>query len=454
MELTAPARPFDALREEAALAAATFPAGYVEIRLESVRTTALEYTPSGLTHAEDSGLTGIHALVSVAGSAGRSYGTGGEGVRTVLARAASNASAGRTPPPPVPGRFVAMHREGHVESLRDATGADRAFLCRRYCELLSASTGGMPCRVAYRDSLRDRAVITSSGVDAYEEESICSFRFDALSGSGLVASREAAGRSGLEFFRGREELVERVAEECSLLSSAGQPDEPEGGILLDPAMAASLAGLVLGRLFEAGAHPLGPVMDSYLGRGARVAGAEVTMVDEAGRMDLPGSMVFDDEGVQSGRNVLVRSGVVEGRLHTLATAAACGARPTGSARAPGPGILPEARFSCLGLAPGRTRSEDILGGMAEGLYLCGSSGGATDMGSFALRSRYAWIVRGGRPALLTGPRTLTGEVLSVLDGIEAVGDDPEFVQPLGAHPAASAGAPHLLLARGRFRAGS
>lgn len=419
-----------------------------------MRTSALEYTPSGLTHAEDSYVTGIHARVSMAGSAGRSSGTAGEGVSAVLSRAASNAAAGRTPPAPVPGRFAALHREGHVESLRDASGADRAFLCRRYCELLSASTGGMPCRVAYRDSLRDRAVITSSGVDACEEESLCSFRFDALSGSGLLASREAAGRSGLEFFRGREELVERVAEECSLLAAAGQPEETDGGILLDPAMAASLAGLVLGRLFEAGAHPLGSVIDSYLGRGARVAEAGFTMVDDAGRMDLPGSMVFDDEGVQSGRNVLVRAGIAEGRLHTLATAAACGARPTGSARAPGPGIPPEARASCLGIAPGRKRSEDVLGGMEGGLYLCGASGGATDMGSFSLRSRYAWIVRAGRPALLTGPRTLTGEVLSVLDGIEAVGDDPEFVPVPGAHPFAGAGAPHLLLARGRFRAGS
>ncbi len=344
-------------------------------------------------------------------------------------------------------------RPAVIEPVDDAPASDKAFLCRRYCELLGSETRGAPSRVSYRDYRRTKAVLNSIGVDIVEEEHFCGFRFDALSRTtGLLASRERAGRAGLEFFRSREALVTEVAAEASALDSAVEPPEPGGRYLLDPEMAGVFIHEVFGHLCESGAHPLASSLGGYLKRGSRIASPCVNIVDDATHFELPGSCAFDDEGVSGGRTVLVSSGTLVSLLHTLETAGAAGERPTGNARANGFGSLPVARMTCTYLAPGSMSKDSMTAMLDDGLYLVGSISGSTDMGSFSLTSRLGWRMESGRTPVLTGPVTISGRVFDFLKSVQCVGSDLElFSGPGGCSMAGDGllpvayGAPHTLV---------
>lgn len=340
-----------------------------------------------------------------------------------------------------------------IEPVEEAPVSDKAFLCRRYMELLGAETSGAACRVGYRDFRRLKAVVSSAGCDVSEEEQFCGFRFDAVSRStGLRATRERAGRAGLEFFRSREDIVSEVAEECSALDAAVPAPAPGGRLLLDPEIAGVFVHEVFGHLCESGSHPLASSLGGYLRRGSRLASACVSILDDSTHFSMPGSCAFDDEGTAGGRTQIVSSGVLGSLLHTIESAAAAGAAPTGNARAVDCRSVPWARMTCTYMAPGSMSASSMPAMLSDGLYLVGALGGSTDMGSFSLTSRLGWIVESGRPAVLTGPVTLSGRVFDFLKSVQCVGADLTlFSGPGGCSRSGdgllpvSYGAPHTLV---------
>ncbi|HOA04509.1 MAG TPA: TldD/PmbA family protein [Candidatus Fermentibacter daniensis] len=340
-----------------------------------------------------------------------------------------------------------------AEPVQEAPASDKAFLCRRYRELLESETQGASCRVAYRDFRRLKAVLNSAGCDVMEEEQFCGFRMEALSSdTGLLASRERAGRSGLEFFRSREDLVGEVAAECSALESAVTPPDPGSRLLLDPENAGVFIHEVFGHLCESGAHPLASSLGGYLRRGSRLASPCVNIVDDSTHFSMPGSCAFDDEGVPGTRTPIVTSGVLSNLLHTLETAGAAGVAPTGNARAAGFRSLPGARMTCTYLAPGSMSLEAMTAMLSDGLYLVGSLGGSTDMGGFSLTSRLGWRIESGRPTVMTGPVTIHGRVFDFLKSIQCVGSDLTLYSGPGGCSSVgddllpvSYGAPHTLV---------
>lgn len=439
--------------------AARDPGDFVEFRIEKRDGVTLSHTPDGLCDITRATEAGCHARVLRDGVWGTGSISSDEDPAAALARAGA---AARTPG--LPGRAVlarppasrGFHGQDAIEHPSSTPLRDKAFLCRRYCDLLSSETSGAPCRVSYRDFSRTRAVISSAGAEVVEEEVFCGFRMDALApGTGLSASRDMAGRAGLEFFRGREGVVDEVARECADLALAVPAPGVGGRFLLDGEMAGVFVHEVFGHLCESGAHPLSPATDGFLIRGARVADACVSIVDDATLMHMPGSHRFDDEGVPGARTEMVSAGRLVTRLHTLETAGAEGTSSTGNARAVDFRSPPSARMTCTILSPGDLSTEALLAMLSDGLYLQGSLHGSTDMGTFSLTSRKGRIVKSGCAGSVTGPVTITGRVFDFLRAIEAVG--AELVLRSGSGGCSSSGsgmipvsfgAPHVLISGG------
>jgi len=57
------------------------------------------------------------------------------------------------------------------------------------------------------------------------------------------------------------------------------------------------------------------------------------VIDDGSVPGLRGSVAFDDEGVLTRKTVIIREGVLVGRLHNRETAAELGEQPTGNGRA-------------------------------------------------------------------------------------------------------------------------
>ena len=102
--------------------------------------------------------------------------------------------------------------------------------------------------------------------------------------------------------------------------------------------------------------------------GEEVASPLLTLVDDGRRVRGLGSRPFDGEGLPTRRNVPVERGVLRHWLCDSYSARKIGARPTGSARR-GVGGGPSVGAGNLFFEPGTSSPEEILGGVARGLYV-------------------------------------------------------------------------------------
>ena len=68
---------------------------------------------------------------------------------------------------------------------------------------------------------------------------------------------------------------------------------------------------------------------------------------------LTGSFAYDDEGVPTGKQYLIREGELVGRLHSRETAGKMNEAPTGNARAQSYRVPPLVRMRNTAIEPGR-----------------------------------------------------------------------------------------------------
>ena len=167
---------------------------------------------------------------------------------------------------------------------------------------------------------------------------------------------------------------------------------------------------------------------------SRIGSPLVTLADDG---SLPGgyaSAPVDGEGVPTGRTVLVRSGVLQGLLHSTYTARRAGARSTGNAVRGSYRSLPEVGLTNLQLEPGPDSPEALIAGVDRGLYVVVTRnvGGINPVsGDYSVGASGRWIERGE----LAGPVsrvTIAAPVLEMLANMSAVGSDLRWVPGQGA----------------------
>jgi TldD protein len=439
------------------------PGDFLELRIESIRSQTIVCSGGILSDFGPYDRTGVSARVLAEGVWGRASMSGTGAAAEAVSRAAdlsrSAGGRGRAGLPPFAPVMDSFPRPG-VEAFATVPDREKAFLCRRYWDLLSSACGNASCRVLYKEHHREKCILNSVGTEAAEEESICGFRFE-IEGGGAGAFRDLAGRSGFEFFRGREKLVDEVSSEFA--DAAGtEPVEPgTSRVILDPELSGIFVHEVFGHLCEADAHPFTPALSGMLSEGRKVSSPCVNIVDDSTHFDLPGSCAFDDEGIPGGRRLLISAGRMKGRLHSIETASASGTVPTGNGRAGDFAHGPAARMTCTFMMPGENSLDDLLAMMSDGLLLQGAVSGSTNMDSFRLSARRAWRVVSGKPRKVGGPCTISGRVFDLLGSVEAVAGDLSLFSGTGGctRPGqltlpVSYGGPHVLLGRVAVRPGS
>lgn len=157
----------------------------------------------------------------------------------------------------------------------------------------------------------------------------------------------------------------------------------------------------------------------------QVASENTTIVDNSAYKDAYGTYPFDDEGVESKSNVLVENGILKGFLHSRETASTLGATPTGNGRAEDFSHKIYVRMSNTYFERGDWSLEEILEGISRGVYLIKSSHGMEDPlgGGIQATSAKGYLIEHGRLTKLLRPVSLSGNVLELLNNVDAVGKD-------------------------------
>jgi PmbA protein len=160
--------------------------------------------------------------------------------------------------------------------------------------------------------------------------------------------------------------------------------------------------------------------------GERVASDSLTVVDDGTIPGLFGTSPFDDEGVPSRRTVVIERGVLKSYLLNTYAARKLGMKTTGNASR---GLTGNAGIGHgnLFLEAGVQTPEQIVAGVRNGFYVTELMGFGVNVvtGDYSRGAAGLWI-REGELAFAVSEVTIAGNLIEMLQGIEAVGSDLEF----------------------------
>lgn len=257
-------------------------------------------------------------------------------------------------------------------------------------------------------------------------------RLDVTGRFGAIATNNGTVRQGFESINSRsdynaligiEDRVKGAAERAIRQLEAQSVKGGQYTVVLDPYLAGVFIHEAFGHLSEADFVYENPRMQELLELGKPMAIEQLNVIDDATIPDLPGSILYDDEGVRAQRKYLIQNGVLTQRLHNRETAGKLKESPTGNARALNATYPPIVRMTNTAIEAGDRSFDEMISDIDEGVYAVRMLGGQTNGEMFTFAAAEGYMIRNGQLAEPVSDVTLTGNVFQTLKDIEAVGND-------------------------------
>jgi PmbA protein len=195
-------------------------------------------------------------------------------------------------------------------------------------------------------------------------------------------------------------------------------------VVFDP----QIAGTILDNIFDAVNGDTVYRQSSFLAGklGEKVAGSNITVIDDGTIPEGFGTEPFDAEGVPTQRTVVIENGVLKSYLLNTYTAKKLGLKTTGNAArglAGNPGIGSGNFF----LQKGERTPQQIISEIKRGLYVTQFLGFGVNMvtGDFSRGASGLWI-ENGEFAYPVEEITVAGNLKDMLNNISEIGNDLEF----------------------------
>jgi len=281
----------------------------------------------------------------------------------------------------------------------------------------------------YVDGDGEVFLATSAGVrGSYRANQCYAFTY-------VLAEEDGQVETGVSYAVGRalEELdgpacgAEAAARACRLLGARRCPSM-QATVVLEPFVAAAFFG-VLSAALTAEAVQKGRSL--FAGReGERVAESGFSLIDDGIHPDGLDSAPFDGEGTPSQRTLLIEGGVLTSYLYDTYTARKAGLRSTGNGLRAGYQGPPAVRPTNLIVAGRTTPLDEIVAGIDRGVLVTDAVGvhsGANPVsGEFSVGIS-GLLIEGGAVTTPVREVTLAGDMIGMLKGIHALGDDARWV---------------------------
>lgn len=406
-------------------------AQYTEIRVERTWSSAVSFRGRRLESATASDDQGgfVRALHEGHGWGTASF-TSLDQLKAMVGRAGELSRAVRLERPIRLADVPPQRAEGILDLDGDVRGiplAEKKRLLETYNgAMLAVSDRVVDTLASYRDEVSEYWYVNSEGTVLHE------LRPEVTLSGTAVARRDGTIEKGLESIglrRGWNSVQDKAAGFRTAAQRAVQLlDAPmvKGGtypVVLDPELAGVFIHEAFGHLSEADFVYENPQARAMMTLGRRFGKPVLTAGDNGAAPGLRGTLPFDDEGMPTGDTVLIREGILVGRLHSRETAAAMGERPTGNARAISFRHPPIVRMTNTYIANGRGSFEDLIKDIALGVYACSAFGGQTLLENFSFTAAYGHMIRDGHVAEMVKDVVLAGNLFQTLDRIDHIAGD-------------------------------
>ncbi len=238
--------------------------------------------------------------------------------------------------------------------------------------------------------------------------------------------RDVTARGGLELYT--PEMLDALADETVSRTVNLFEARPLMAGEMPCVLASGSAGILL---HEAIGHGLEADFNrrrvsTYAGRlGQRVAGEQVTVVDDGTIPHAHGAINFDDEGADSQRTVLVEKGVLRSYLHDRLSAAWYKTASTGSGRRQSYEHAPMPRMRATFMENGPHKPEEVIAQVKHGLYAEQFSNGQVNIGAgdFSFYVKSGWAIENGKLSHPVKDINVIGNGPQALSNITMVADD-------------------------------
>lgn len=388
---------------------------------------------------------GVGVRAWIGARAGYAFGTDltERGLAALGARAAEAARVADedefAAPPDLPVRFMwDMGTKGAPElrdpSVDEWSSRDIAELALQVERACLAADRRVPAveQAVYADSAERIAIASSREVSGEFERSSCYAYVLAL------AEGDHGRETGLGFDLGRgpaaldpTAIGREGAERATAMIGAVKPQSRSCPLVLDSTVAASFVGLV-GRGLSAGAVQRG--RSPFAGKvGSEVAAAAFALSDDGLDPRGPATSPFDGEGVSRRRTALIDGGALRTYLYDSYTARRGSAASTGNAGRSGYRAQPGVSPSNLVVEPGSLRLDELLGAAGDGVFITDVAGlhsGVNPVSGVFSVGASGRAIRQGELAEPLREFTIAGDLLSMLESVREVGDEPRWV-PFG-----------------------
>jgi len=194
-------------------------------------------------------------------------------------------------------------------------------------------------------------------------------------------------------------------------------------VIFEPTQTAWLMGFLFGCVTGTAVYQKATFLEGKLGE--RVGNEGITVVDDGLLPGELGTHPFDSDGLPSRRTVVIERGVLRNYLCNIYAARKLRLKSTGNAD--GNGVGPNNFY----LEPGEASPTDIIKSTQKGLILIRTLGhGLNSVTGDISRGAFGLWVEGGEIAYPVSEVTISGNLGRILEGIEAVGSDLEFLSPV------------------------
>ena len=287
----------------------------------------------------------------------------------------------------------------------------------------------------YGDDQSEVAIASSTGINAASRSTTCYLVVYAVAGEG-DDTQTGGGYSvcrapgELEIEKASRDAVERATR----MLGATKPPSGRVTAVFDREVTAALLSVLAGTL---SGEEVAKGRSLFAGRlGEQVASASVTFVEDPTNGFAFGASRYDAEGLACRRVPLIDKGRLVAFLYDTYSARLAGARSTASAVRAGFKSTPGVGARALSLTPGDLDQAGVIGAVGEGLFIQDVSGihsGVNPVsGDFSVGAE-GLLIRRGELAQPVREITIASTIQSLLQGIEVVGGDIEWL------PSAAAG---------------
>ena len=288
-------------------------------------------------------------------------------------------------------------------------------------------------RAGYEDSEFHSLILNSRGIKAYAQGNFCGTYVFA------VAEEEGDAQTGFSMSI-KQSLTDldplAVGQEAAhnAIRSLHARSAPSGRVpcIMEPYVATRFLGMIA-QMVDAEAIQRNKSL--FRGRlGQRVGSPVLSLVDDGTYPGGIGSFPFDSEGVPSQRTQLIREGQLVAYLYDTYTANRDKTTSTGNGRRSSFRGLPSVGSTNFMLEPGTLTLEELMNDIPYGFYITEVMGMHTAnpiSGEFSVGAAGLLIEKGRLSTPVRGV-TIAGNIIQLLEQVEAVGSDLRFFGGRGA----------------------